>query len=106
MEAHQGRVFSRCFNPDGSAEMEVEFSRSLCVDIYCLVVAMGLELDRDSHCRLTVFCQCTRARLGEIGDEPVSMVIRIRESAPDLGTGPEAHDEWLLRCDSQAIYEA
>ncbi|HEY6445374.1 MAG TPA: hypothetical protein VIY53_02870 [Acidobacteriaceae bacterium] len=52
-------VLARGFDAEGNAAIEMEFSRILCVEIYCMLIALGLELDRDAHFRLTALCQCT-----------------------------------------------
>jgi hypothetical protein len=46
--------------PNGSSSIEFEYPSSATVDLYSLLVALGLELDPASHLRLTVLCQCAR----------------------------------------------
>src|SRR5579872_3578031 len=52
-------ISTRC-EPNGSSAMEFEYSRSATLDLYSLLVALGLELDLASHLRLTALCQCAR----------------------------------------------
>ena len=56
---HGGWVLSRTLFEDGG-ELDFEFERRACVDIYTLLVAAGLELSRSSHLQLTDLCHCTR----------------------------------------------
>lgn len=101
-----GEMLSRRFDPDGVAELEVEFSRIVCVEIYCILIAAGLELDRDAHLQVTAFCQCTRERSPEMRDEPARLMLRVRESAIQPQSGPHASFDWLLSNSCQDVYEA
>jgi hypothetical protein len=101
-----GEMLSRRFDPHGVAELEVEFSRIVCVEIYCILIAAGLELDRDSHLQVTAFCHCTRELSSEMRDEPARLVLRVRESAIQLQSGPHASSDWPLTNSSQEVYEA
>jgi hypothetical protein len=53
-------IVMRRFQPDGTAQLEFEFARASCVEIYAVLIAAGVELSRDSHMRLTELCQCTK----------------------------------------------
>ena len=55
-----GSVLLRRFEPDASAEIEFEFPRATCVEMYSLLIAAGLELSRESHLMLADLCQCTK----------------------------------------------
>jgi hypothetical protein len=55
-----GWVLTRATQGDHSAELEFEFARASCVEIYAVLVAAGLELSRGSHLQLADLCQCTR----------------------------------------------
>jgi hypothetical protein len=101
-----GEMLSRRFDPHGVAELEVEFSRIVCVEIYCILIAAGLELDRDAHLQLTVLCQCTRERSLETRDEPARLMLRVRECAIQPQCGPHASSDWPLTNSSQEVYEA
>jgi len=52
-------VLSKGFAADGTGRLELEFNRVACIDVYCLFIALGIELDAVSHFKLTMFCQCT-----------------------------------------------
>ena len=49
-----GEVGPRC------ADIEFEFAREHALEIYTLMVGMGVELSTEAHGRLTSLCQCTR----------------------------------------------
>jgi hypothetical protein len=99
-------ILSCSFDPDGAAELEAEFPRMACVDIYCMLVAAGLDLDRDSHLRLTAFCQCTREQLADMHWEQARIIITLRE--PAMQTEQHSHPSygWLIVNNCQETYEA
>lgn len=43
-----------------AAELDFEFARAACVEIYAVLIAAGLELSRDSHLQMADLCHCTR----------------------------------------------
>lgn len=53
-------LLSTSSDPDGSSAVEFEFRRPAALELYGLLIALGLELDRASHLRLTALCQCAR----------------------------------------------
>lgn len=53
-------IVMRRFYPEGTAELEFEFARGLCVDIYAVLMSAGMELSRDSHIKLAELCNCTK----------------------------------------------
>jgi hypothetical protein len=55
-----GWVLIRTTNGDRSAELDFEFARACCIEIYAVLIAAGLELSRDSHTQLADLCHCTR----------------------------------------------
>jgi hypothetical protein len=55
-----GWVLTRTTRGEEAAELDFEFARAACVDIYAALIASGLELTRDSHQQLAEFCHCTR----------------------------------------------
>lgn len=79
VEVYHGFVLSRRFDPDGAAEIELQFKRGLCVEMYALLVSIGLQLNRDSHIRFTSYCQCTREQFRDVADSLTSIAIRLRE---------------------------
>lgn len=79
IRASGGAVVSRSFDADGGAELEFEFARSACVDVYCMMIAVGLELDAASHRQITLFCQCTRERTDATGQDLARVILGLRE---------------------------
>ena len=55
-----GWVIRRGANDTGKVNLLFEFERQVCVDIYSLLVAAGVELGESEHLRFTELCQCTR----------------------------------------------
>ncbi|MFT4111853.1 hypothetical protein [Silvibacterium sp.] len=55
-----GWVLSRALQGKDMAEIDFEFVRSTCVEIYAALVATGLELSSDSHYQLAELCACTQ----------------------------------------------
>ncbi len=50
----KGAVSERC------ADMDFEFPRARCIDIYSLLIAVGVELDAEAHRQMTGLCHCTQ----------------------------------------------
>jgi hypothetical protein len=82
-----GWVLSRGSNDTGAVNMLFEFERQVCIDIYTVLIASGLELSRNGHIRFTELCQCTRLRKAECGDEIASIDLEIQTFPPDMSTG-------------------
>lgn len=55
-----GWVLTRTTQGDEAAELDFEFARASCVEIYAVLVAAGLELSRESHIQLSELCHCTK----------------------------------------------
>lgn len=55
-----GWVLTRTTQGREAAELDFEFARAACVDIYSVLVAAGLELSRDSHLQMADLCHCTK----------------------------------------------
>lgn len=55
-----GWVLTRSTQGSEAAELDFEFARASCVEIYSVLVAAGLELSRNSHLQLAELCHCTR----------------------------------------------
>lgn len=79
LRASGGAVVSRSFDADGGAELEFEFARRACVDVYCMMIAVGLDLDAASHRQITLFCQCTRECIAATGQDPARVILGLRE---------------------------
>ena len=52
-------IRSRSYIERGTARLVFEFPRDICVDIYGLLVSVGLQLTGTSHLLLTELCRCT-----------------------------------------------
>jgi hypothetical protein len=73
-----GWVLSRGANDTGVVNMLFEFERQSCVDIYTMLVAVGLELSQSGHIRFTELCQCTCHQQRECGTEIASIDLEIQ----------------------------
>lgn len=73
-----GWVLSRGANDTGTVNMLFEFERRACVDIYGVLIGVGLELSRNGHRCITELCQCTRIYPGECGAEIASIDLEIQ----------------------------
>jgi hypothetical protein len=76
-----GWVLSRGANDAGVVSMLFEFERHNCVDIYTVMIAVGLDLSQQAHIRFTELCQCTQSHLEECASEIVSVDIEIHTYA-------------------------
>jgi hypothetical protein len=72
-----GWVLSRGVNDSGNINMLFEFERARCVDIYTILIAVGLDLSQLAHIRFTELCQCTRNHYADCGSEIVSVELDI-----------------------------
>lgn len=66
-----GDVISRRFDAAGETSIEFEFVRAVCVEMYSVLIAAGLELSAESHLALASLCQCTRETLTLTAGDPV-----------------------------------
>lgn len=73
-----GWVLSRGANDSGCVNMLFEFERQACVEIYSLLIAVGLELSQSAHIRFTELCQCTRSHVRDCGTEIASIDLEIQ----------------------------
>jgi hypothetical protein len=73
-----GWVLSRGANDTGTVNMLFEFERQVCVDIYSVLIAAGVELSQSGHIRFTELCQCTRSHLLDCGAEIASVDLEIQ----------------------------
>ena len=87
-----GWVLSRCTSDTGLIEILFEFERRSCLDIYSILIAVGLELSQDAHIRFTELCQCTRMVRKEWADEMVSIDLEVQTSPIQE---PEENDRLL-----------
>ena len=82
-----GWVLSRGANDTGTVSILFEFEREACVEIYCLLVAAGLELSQNGHLRFTELCQCTRSSQMDCGLEIVSIDLDIQTFPVEMTHG-------------------
>lgn len=73
-----GWVLSRGASENGLVNFLFEFERHICVDIYSILIASGLELSQSGHVRFTELCQCTRLSPRERGAEIASIDLEIQ----------------------------
>jgi hypothetical protein len=73
-----GWVLGRGANDTGNVSILFEFERGACVEIYCLLVAAGIELSQSGHLRFTELCQCTRNNQVECRSEIVSIELDVQ----------------------------
>lgn len=85
-----GWVLSRGASDAGTVSMLFEFERQICVDIYTILIAAGLELNQAGHIRLTEFCQCTRNQPADCGAEIASVDLEIQTFPFDDGEQAQA----------------
>ena len=83
-----GWVISRGADESGMINMLFEFERQHCIEIYTLLVAVGLDLSQSAHLRLTELCQCTRSQTTECGAEIVAIDMEIYPIAAPRDTDP------------------
>jgi len=79
-----GWVLSRGASDTGTVNMLFEFERQVCIDIYSIMIAAGLELSQSGHIRFTELCQCTRSNQQECGTEIASVDLEIQTFPIDL----------------------
>jgi hypothetical protein len=72
-----GWVLSRGATDSGLINMLFEFERQSCVEMYTVLIAVGLELSQLAHLRFTELCQCTRSHHDDCGGEIVSVDLEI-----------------------------
>ena len=73
-----GWVLSRGANEAGRINVLFEFERQACVNIYCVLVASGVEMSQSGHMRFTELCQCTRSSHSDCGSEIASVDLEIQ----------------------------
>ena len=80
-----GRVLCRGADPAGKINFLFEFERQSCLDIYCALVAAGVELNQSGHFRLTELYQCTRRQRRKRGAEIASLDLEIQTFSTENG---------------------
>lgn len=79
-----GWVLSRGSNDTGMVNMQFEFERQACVDIYSVLIAAGVELSRGGHVSFTELCQCTRSGARGCGFEIASIYLEIQTRPAEM----------------------
>lgn len=72
-----GWMLSRGALDAGVVSLLFEFERQTCLDIYSVLVGVGLELSQNGHNWFTELYQCTRLSAEACGDEIVSVDLQI-----------------------------
>lgn len=80
-------VLSRGADDVGTVTMLFEFERQHCVDVYTVLIAVGLELSQQAHRRFTELCQCTSSHLADCGHEVVSVDLEIHSFPAEMSIG-------------------
>lgn len=83
-----GWVLSRGADDSGNVSFLFEFERQACVDIYCILIATGVELTSSGHRRFTELCQCTKNSRTGCGTEIASIELAIQTCAAKSLGGP------------------
>src|ERR1700751_604388 len=91
--ADGGWILTRSSQGNHSAELDFEFARTSCIEIYSVLIAAGLSLSRDSHIQLRDLCPCTRNLLEIRALEIARVVLTIHHSASAPG-----HNDSALPC--------
>jgi hypothetical protein len=86
-----GWVLSRGANDTGTVNMLFEFERQVCVDIYSVLIAAGIDLSRAGHIRFTELCQCTRSLPQDYGTEIASVDLEIQTFPVEPAHGLATH---------------
>jgi hypothetical protein len=80
LHACGGWVVTRGTSGNESGEIEFEFVRAACVDIYAVLVGTGLELSREAHLQMTELCLCTKNLLESRAFEIVRVELLVYRS--------------------------
>lgn len=78
-----GDLLSRRFHSDGSATLECEFPRGICVEIYGAFLAAGLRLSRSSHLKMAELCLRTHALPEDFQNQVMALELEVWESKAD-----------------------
>jgi hypothetical protein len=83
-----GCVLSRRFEAADSVAIEFAFIRAICVEMYGVMIAAGLQLTAQSHHTMATLCQCTRETLEATAGDSVRVELTIRKAAAGTRTEP------------------
>jgi hypothetical protein len=87
-----GWILSRGANDTGLVNLLFEFERQICIDIYSMLVATGIELSQSSHIRFTELCRCTRFNQAECVGQVACIDLEIQTFS-----GDHTHEDALAR---------
>lgn len=73
-----GWVLCRGTSDTGAVNLLFEFERRICMDIYSVLVAVGLDLSQSGHIRFTELCQCTALNPKVCGRDIASVDLEIQ----------------------------
>jgi len=73
-----GWVLSRGARDSGVVYLLFEFERQVCVDVYAVLISVGVELSPVGHLRFTELCHCTSHVEKDRGREIVSIDLEIQ----------------------------
>ena len=82
-----GWVLSRGADDAGKINFLFEFERNLCLDVYSILIAAGVELAPSGHVRFTELCQCTRSLQQDCGAEIASIDLEIQTFPAEIVAG-------------------
>lgn len=87
-----GWILTRSIQGNQAAELDFEFARASCVEIYSVLMAAGLALSRDSHLQLAELCHCTSNLIEPRALEIARVVLTVYNSTCAPGRDDYAHD--------------
>jgi hypothetical protein len=73
-----GWVLSRGASDSGTVNLLFEFERQACIEIYSVLIGVGLELSRNAHIHFTELCRCTRNHMHECATDLASVDLEIQ----------------------------
>jgi hypothetical protein len=81
-----GWVLRRRASEAGTVTMLFEFERQACLDVYSVLVAAGVELNRNGHISFTELCQCTYNLARECSAEVATIDLEIQTYPSEIHT--------------------
>jgi hypothetical protein len=87
-----GWVLSHGSSGEECAEIDFEFPRANCVEIYSVLVATGVTLSQEAHMQLTELCQCTSYLLETKAYDVVRLHLTIYTRAAEAWSTEEADE--------------
>jgi hypothetical protein len=81
-----GWVLKRRATDAGTVTMLFEFERQACLDIYSVLVAAGVELNKTGHGSLTELCQCTYSLTRDCSAEIATVDLEIQTYPAEISS--------------------